>query len=170
MSGFGGIGFGAPATPPASVDGAGTLPADLYQGLVGEPPTAPTAAIDTSAASGSYSEATVTNVASTIDAGTIANLSYRRCHDTGQAAARTLMPLMLLPGFGGSGTEFSTATLRRFASYGFLVISPTTRGRGSAGETFSDEFSDLPNARDGNLGTDSTIGFTGTAKYFVRYA
>lgn len=118
---------------PATVDARGSMPKEAYQHFVGAPPTAPTTAPASLAfASGTWSEATVTNVVATRGP-TVTNLSYRRCHSLGHVTAGTVMrPIMLLPGFAGDGvTEFPQSFRRALADMGLLVVSPTTQGRGS---------------------------------------
>lgn len=99
-----------------------------------------TDAIATDGASGTYSEATVTNLVSSIDP-TINNLGYARCHDIGHAGYGRLIPVLLFPGFTGNGlAEFPDSTARRIASYvdketgrAPLVIKIRSRGRGGLG-------------------------------------
>lgn len=126
-------GYPIPPISDATVDTSGVAPAAMYRDYAGEPPTRPTTAPPSLAyASGTWSEATVTNVAATTGP-TVSNLTYRRCHSLGHVAAgRVMRPVMLLPGFGGDGvTEFPQSFRRALADVGFLVIAPITQGRGS---------------------------------------
>ena len=133
------IGIITPTTA-ATVDNAGTMPADAYQQFVGIPPTDPSSAISTTGASGTYSEATVTNVTSSLDS-SITSLSYDRCHDTGHAGSHKLVPTILFPGFGQAKSQFSTTLKRRMASYvgnsglAPLVVAVSSRGRSPASGT-----------------------------------
>ena len=127
------VGNGVGGVVAASPDNAGAMPADAYRDFTGVPPTPPTTAPPLLAfASGTWSEATVTNVAATTGP-TVADLTYRRCHSLGHVTAGTVMrPLVLLPGFGGDGvTEFPASFRRGLADMGFLVIAVTTQGRGT---------------------------------------
>lgn len=112
----------------ASVDAAGAMPPGAYQLYAGAPPTDPTAPIDTISATSVYVEASVTGVVTTLDGISVA---YRYCYDAGWFAAGPVKVLMICPGFALDGSAITNAELRRFASYGFLVIAPTTRGRGA---------------------------------------
>lgn len=126
-------GYPIPPIAAATIDEDGVMPAAAYRDFAGEPPTPPTAAPPLLAfASGTWSEATVTNVAATTGP-TVADLTYRRCHSLGHVTAGTVMrPLVLLPGFGGDGvTEFPASFRRGLADMGFLVIAVTTQGRGT---------------------------------------
>lgn len=126
-------GLQAASPSAATVDAAGTMPAAAFRRYAGAPPTAPTTAPPSLAdASGTWSEATVTNVVATRGP-TVTNLTYRRCHSLGHVTAgRVMRPLVLLPGFGGDGTtEFSQSFRRGLADIGFLVIAVTTQGRGT---------------------------------------
>jgi len=121
------------AGPQATADRRGAMPAGAYRAFAGVGPTFPTTAPASLAlASGTWSEATATNVAATRGP-TVSNLTYRRCHSLGHVTAGTVMrPVMLLPGFGGDGvTEFPQALRRSLADAGLLVIAPITQGRGS---------------------------------------
>lgn len=126
--------------PPATVDSAGTMPAEAYQQYSYTPATNPTAAIPTTGATGVYTEVDVTNVTSSIDP-SITNIGYKRCHDNGHAATSKLVPTLLFPGFGQSGrSQFSDALAERMAGYvdpasgrAPLVIKMQTRGRGNGG-------------------------------------
>ncbi|MFO0588849.1 MAG: hypothetical protein U0441_14965 [Polyangiaceae bacterium] len=102
-------------------------------------PIDPTTAISTVGASGTYSEATVTNLVSSLDS-TINNMSYDRCHDTGHAGTAKLVPTLLYPGFGQARTQFTAAMKRRLASYvdpvsgrSPMPIAVSSRGRGGLG-------------------------------------
>lgn len=126
-------GYPIPPIAAATIDEDGVMPAAAYRDFAGEPPTPPTTAPPLLAfASGTWSEATVTNVAATTGP-TVADLTYRRCHSLGHVTAGTVMrPLVLLPGFGGDGvTEFPASFRRGLADMGFLVIAVTTQGRGT---------------------------------------
>ena len=122
------------AVPSAvTVDADGTMPAAAYRDYIGAPPTRPTTAPPSLAyASGTWSEATVNNVSATRGP-TVSNLTYTRCHSLGHVTAGTVMrAVVLLPGFGGSGTtEFPASFMRSLADMGFLVIRVTTQGRGT---------------------------------------
>lgn len=101
------------------------------------PPTDPTDPISTTGASGTYSEASVNTVVSSLDP-SITNLAYQRCHDTGHAATKTLLPILYIPGLGQAGTAIDDTCKRRVAAYtdgttAPLVIAATTRGRGAGG-------------------------------------
>lgn len=121
-------------------DAFGFMPKEAYQQFASVPPTNPTAAIPTTGASGSFTEVDVTNVTSSIDS-SITNLGYKRCNDTGHAAASKLVPTLLFGGFGQSGrSQFSDALAQRMAGYvdpasgrAPLVIKMQTRGRGNGG-------------------------------------
>lgn len=125
---FGLIGAGL-----ATTDDDGLMSAAAYRRFAGEPPTMPTTAPASLAlASGTWSEATVTNVAATTGP-TVNDLTYARCHSLGHATAGTVMRVVaLLPGFGGSGvSEFPASFMRGLADMGFLVLRLTTQGRGT---------------------------------------
>lgn len=118
----------------------GGSPSGVYVPDSTATPVDSTADIPTTGASGSYSEATVTNVTSSIDP-TITNLGYRRVYDTGHAATAKLMSTMLFGGFGQNGiAQFPDAMAERMSSYvdestgrSPLVIKMQTRGRGNLG-------------------------------------
>lgn len=114
----------------------------LYSSIVGDSPIDPTADIPTTGATFSYSEATVTNLASSIDP-SITNIGYKRCHDIGHASTGRLIVTIPFPGFGVDGIANTPDSLaRRWASYvdpdtgrSPLVVCPRTRGRGGASGT-----------------------------------
>lgn len=127
---FGLIGAGL-----ATANDDGLMPAAAYRRFAGAPPTPPTTAPASLAlASGTWSEATMTNVAATTGPA-VSNLTYTRCHSLGHATAGTVMRIIaLLPGFGGSGvSEFPVSFMRGLADMGFLVLRITTQGRGTVG-------------------------------------
>ena len=83
---FGLIGAGL-----ATADDDGLMPAAAYRRFAGEPPTMPTTPPASLAlASGTWSEATVTNVAATTGPA-VSNLTYTRCHSLGHVTAGTVM-------------------------------------------------------------------------------
>jgi pimeloyl-ACP methyl ester carboxylesterase len=104
------------ATGAATVDSDGTLSDELYQELTGTPPTDPTSAIATTGATGTYSEATVTNVTSSIDS-SVMTISYDRCHSLGHVGTAKLVPTLLFHGFGLNRGQFDSTFKRRMADY-----------------------------------------------------
>ena len=107
-----------PLTPGllATPNRRGAMPADAYASYAGVAPTDPTSDISTTGASGSYSEATVTGLTSSIDS-SVTTLAYDRCHDTGHAGTAKLIPTILYPGFDQTKAQFTQAMKRRLAAY-----------------------------------------------------
>ena len=101
-------------------------------------PTDPVTAPSTSGATGTYSEASVTTVTSTLD-GAITNLGYDRCHSLGHVGSKKLVPTLLFPGYQQNKTQFSQTLKRRLADYvgptglAPLVIAVNSRGRVAGG-------------------------------------
>jgi hypothetical protein len=77
------------------------------------------------AATGVYTESTFT-YASSIDAA-LTSLGAQYCYDNGCAAAGALRVLNLVHGVTGAAADFTPEIMRRFASYGFLVIAADLR-------------------------------------------
>lgn len=85
-------------------------------------------------ASSSYVEGTLT-YASSIDAA-ITNLKLKYCYNAGIAAggAQGALPVIcLMHAYAGDYDNFTTADMRRYADYGFVVFAPGMRGRNGAG-------------------------------------
>ena len=123
----------------ATVDRAGSMPAQLYSEATGIPPTDPTTPLPTTGSTGVFVDTTATNVASTLDP-SITDLAYDMSWDTGHKASKILMPFLLIPGLAQSKAGISSTCRHRYAgytdesaAYAPLPIAVTTRGRGNGG-------------------------------------
>lgn len=76
-------------------------------------------------ATGTYTESVFT-YDSSIDA--ISAISCRYCYDTGLGAGGDLPVLLVMHGYVGDSSETTDATLRRYASYGFVAVAVGKRG------------------------------------------
>src|SRR5687768_8549622 len=77
-------------------------------------------------ATGVYTEEEFTYDSSIDDA--IDNLGGKYAFDDGIASHGPLPVLLVMHGYGGSVAEITEATLRRYASYGFLAVAVGKRG------------------------------------------
>lgn len=93
--------------------------------LTDGPPTVPTSPN----ATGVYTDTSLTYAAS-IDA--VTGLYTRVTYDNGCAAAGVLPILVLMHGYTGDANSFTPTDRQRYASYGFIVITPGLRAKNSA--------------------------------------
>lgn len=126
-------------------------------------PTDPTTAPSTAGSTGTYSEASVPTVTSSLDA-SITNLGYDRCHSLGHVGSKKLVPTLLFPGYQQNKTQFSQTLKRRMADYvgptglAPLVIAINSRGRVAGGTI--DYVRDRQDRRDCLAHAVSTVGLS----------